>query len=218
MIRNKFYFIVISTLKSLDRPSSTKLDFYNTIVLVVIMCSLRTLFCVFVLLPSKVNMTRIYTFLIIATHSNQYTLLFSTFSLGGGGWLITGTEMNNYSNKQRVEFFITLFCFILFIRLFLGFCCCCCCCCCWCWCYAVLTQQLVYYSANSDPVNITSRSWQMALVPIDLRWLVLYGHFCAHVRLNGPSDLRYAHAEIRTPVGMICGPTRYRYITEAPPD
>jgi len=54
-------------------------------------------------------------------------------------------------------------------------------------------------------------------------WLVFYGHFCARGRLNGPSDLqmkwgevkdettfRYAHAEIRTRVVVICGPTRYR--------
>ena len=52
---------------------------------------------------------------------------------------------------------------------------------------------------------------------------MFYGHFCSHGRLNGPSGLqrewswvkdetpfRYAHAEILTPVVMICGPTRYQ--------
>ena len=49
------------------------------------------------------------------------------------------------------------------------------------------------------------------------------GHFCVHDRLNGPSVLqrwwsevkdetpfRYAHAEIRTRVVVICGRTRYQ--------
>ena len=50
-------------------------------------------------------------------------------------------------------------------------------------------------------------------------WLVIYGHFCTYGRLNGPSDLqrywrevkdetlfRYAHAEIRARVVVICHP------------
>ena len=53
--------------------------------------------------------------------------------------------------------------------------------------------------------------------------LMFYSHRCAHGRLNGPIDLRrnwsevedettfrYAHAEIRTQVVVICGPTRYQ--------
>ena len=53
--------------------------------------------------------------------------------------------------------------------------------------------------------------------------IAVYCHFCAPGRLNGPSDLRrqrsevedetpfrYAHAEIRTWVVAICGPTRYQ--------
>jgi len=52
---------------------------------------------------------------------------------------------------------------------------------------------------------------------------MFYGHFCAQSSLNGPSDLqtywsevkdetifRYAHAEIRTRVVVICDPTRYQ--------
>ena len=52
---------------------------------------------------------------------------------------------------------------------------------------------------------------------------MFYGHFCAHGRLNGPSDLqmlwsavedetpfRYAHAEIQTQVVVVCGPTHYQ--------
>ena len=52
---------------------------------------------------------------------------------------------------------------------------------------------------------------------------MFYGPFCAYGRLNGPSDFqrqwsevvdetlfRYAHAEIRTQVVVICGPTRYQ--------
>ena len=52
---------------------------------------------------------------------------------------------------------------------------------------------------------------------------MFYGHFCAHGRLNGPSELRkqwsehkdetpfrYAHAEIRTRVVVICGQMRYQ--------
>ena len=58
---------------------------------------------------------------------------------------------------------------------------------------------------------------------------MFYSHFCAHGRLNGPSDLqrqwdevkdettfRHAHAEIRSRVVVICGPTRYRQTMEAP--
>jgi len=59
------------------------------------------------------------------------------------------------------------------------------------------------------------------LIPDDW-WLVFYGHFCVHGRLNGPSGppkvlneckdetlIRYAHPEIQTQVVVICDPTRY---------
>jgi len=44
---------------------------------------------------------------------------------------------------------------------------------------------------------------------------VFYDHFCAHGRLNGPkvkdeTPFRYADAEIRTQVAVICGPTHYQ--------
>jgi len=45
---------------------------------------------------------------------------------------------------------------------------------------------------------------------------MFYAHFCAHGRLNGPSEVKdetpftYAHAEIRTRMVVICGPTRYQ--------
>ena len=67
--------------------------------------------------------------------------------------------------------------------------------------------QHIYY-------NITSIWWW---------WLMFYRHFCAHGRLKWPNDLqrlwsevkdettfRYASAEIRTRVVLICGQTRYR--------
>jgi len=40
---------------------------------------------------------------------------------------------------------------------------------------------------------------------------MFYSHFCAHGRLNGPSDeipFRYANADIRTQVVAIYDPTR----------
>ena len=52
---------------------------------------------------------------------------------------------------------------------------------------------------------------------------MFYGHFCAHARLNGQSDLqwqwsefkdetpfRLGHAKIRTQVVVIYDPTRYQ--------
>ena len=45
---------------------------------------------------------------------------------------------------------------------------------------------------------------------------MFYGHFCAYGKLNGPSEVtdetpfRNGHAEIRTQVIAICGPTRYQ--------
>ena len=52
---------------------------------------------------------------------------------------------------------------------------------------------------------------------------MFYGRFCAHGKLNAPSDLqkkwcevkdetpfRYAHAQIRTQVVVICNTTRYQ--------
>ena len=53
--------------------------------------------------------------------------------------------------------------------------------------------------------------------------MLFYGHFCAHGRLNRPSDsrrlrsevkvetpFRYAHTEIRIWVVVLCGPTHYQ--------
>ena len=39
---------------------------------------------------------------------------------------------------------------------------------------------------------------------------MFYGHFCAHGRLHGPTPFRYPHAEFRTQVIVIFGPTRYQ--------
>jgi len=76
-------------------------------------------------------------------------------------------------------------------------------------------DPIIYYGFIENPWMTTSRwGWW---------WLIFYGHFWAPDRLNGPSDVqmqwnevkdetpfRYADAEIRTQVVVICGPTRYQ--------
>ena len=71
-----------------------------------------------------------------------------------------------------------------------------------------------------NPKNASLREYQA----IAWRWwLMFYGHFSAHARLNGPSDVQrywgeikderpfiYAHTEIRTQAVVICDPTRYQ--------
>ena len=41
-------------------------------------------------------------------------------------------------------------------------------------------------------------------------WLMFYGHFGAHDRVKEETPFRYAQAEIRIQMVVICGPTRYQ--------
>ena len=86
-----------------------------------------------------------------------------------------------------------------------------CVCVCACVCVVIKTTGITIKYFCGLSWKYTSRSG-----PSDGWWLMFYGHCCGHGKLNGPSEVkhetpfRYAKAEIRTQVVVICGPTRYQ--------